>query len=101
MKRIAATLVLLALPVASVFAADAAAGKAVFEKSCKSCHGVDGTGNPAVAKMMKVEMKPLGSVSTAEVKETVTKGHGKMKPVASVSGAALDDVAAYVATLKK
>jgi cytochrome c553 len=24
-------------------AADAAAGKAAYDKSCKSCHGVDGT----------------------------------------------------------
>ena len=44
-----------------VYAADAKAGEAAYEKSCKSCHGPDGTPNPAVAKMMKVEMKDLKS----------------------------------------
>lgn len=101
MKRIAATLVLLSLSVAAAYAADAKAGQAAYEKSCKSCHGVDGSGNAAVAKMMKVEMKPLGGASAADVKTAITAGHGKMKPVASVTGSSVDDVAAYVATLKK
>ena len=34
------------------FAADAGAGKAVFEKSCVGCHGADGKGNPAMAKVL-------------------------------------------------
>ena len=37
-------------------AADAKAGKAAYDKSCKSCHGADGMANPAVAKMFKVEI---------------------------------------------
>ena len=60
MKKLIAgftSVLVLSLPLA---AADAAAGKAVYDKSCKSCHGADGAGNPAVAKMMKVEMKALG-----------------------------------------
>jgi len=101
MKRFAVALVLLALPATAAFAADAKAGQAVYEKSCKSCHGVDGAGNASMAKMMKVEMKALGSVPEATVKEAVTKGHGKMKPIASVTGASVDDVAAYCKTLKK
>jgi len=82
------------------WAADAAAGKAVFDTKCKSCHGADGSGNPAVAKMMKVEMKPL-SATTADVKTVVTTGQGKMKPVTTVTGADLDNVVAYVKSLKK
>jgi cytochrome c553 len=42
-------------------AADATAGKAVYDKSCKSCHGPDGAGNPAIAKMFKVDMRDLKS----------------------------------------
>ena len=45
----------------SVQAADAKAGQAVYDKSCKSCHAPDGAGNAAVAKMMKVDMKDLKS----------------------------------------
>ena len=38
-------------------AGDATAGKAAYDKACKSCHGADGTPNAAIAKSMKVEMK--------------------------------------------
>ena len=85
---------------AGAWAADAAAGKAIYATKCRSCHGADGEGNPSIAKMMKVELKPLGS-STADVKKVVSEGQGKMKPVAGVSGADLDNVVAYVHSLKK
>ena len=85
---------------AGAWAADAAAGKTVYGTKCKSCHGPEGDGNPAIAKAMKVEMKPL-SATTADVKQVVTTGQGKMKPVASVTGADLDNVVAYVKSLKK
>src|SRR5579862_1290496 len=64
---------ILALCSTGALAADAAAGKAVFGTKCRSCHGPNGEGNPAIAKMMKVEMKPLGE-STADVKKVVTDG---------------------------
>lgn len=82
------------------WAADAAAGKAVYDAKCKTCHGADGSGNPNMAKMLKVEIKPL-SATTADVKQVITAGQGKMKPVASVTGADLDNVVAYVKSLKK
>jgi len=96
---IAACLITASAPTAA-WAADAAAGKAVYAAKCKACHGANGEGNPAMAKMLKVELKPL-SESSADVKEVVTKGQGKMKPVSSVTGADLDNVVAYVKTLKK
>jgi len=87
-------------------AGDATAGKAAYDKACKSCHGADGTANPAIAKSMKVEMKALGSAevqgsSDEDLKKAITAGHGKMKPVKSVSATSADDVVAYVRTLKK
>jgi mono/diheme cytochrome c family protein len=94
------TLIFAALTATSVWAADAAAGKTVYATKCKSCHGADGDGNPAIAKAMKVELKPL-SATTADVKDVVTKGQGKMKPISSVTGADLDNVVAYVKSLKK
>jgi mono/diheme cytochrome c family protein len=100
------TILALAFYASGVYAADAKAGEAAYEKSCKSCHGPDGTPNPAIAKMMKVEMRDLKSpevqaTSPADMKKVITDGKGKMKPVASVTGAAADDVVAYVKTLKK
>jgi mono/diheme cytochrome c family protein len=88
------------------YAADAKAGAASYDKACKSCHGADGTPNPAIGKMMKVEMQDLKSaevqgMSAADIKKVITEGKGKMKPVATVTGGAVDDVVAYVKTMKK
>lgn len=85
---------------AGAWAADAAAGKAVYAAKCKNCHGAGGGGNAAMAKMLKVEIKPLSSITT-DVKQVITAGQGKMKPVTTVAGADLDNVVAYVKSLKK
>lgn len=95
-----------ALSSGSMFAANVKNGNAVYDKSCKTCHGADGTANPAIAKMMNVQMADLKSadvqgLSDAAMKEIVSNGKGKMKPVKSVTGADLDDVVAYVHSLKK
>jgi mono/diheme cytochrome c family protein len=106
MRTIVATLILAGLSAASASAADAKAGQAVYDKSCKSCHGPDGTANPAIAKMMKVDMQDLKSaevqsMTDADLKKVVTDGKGKMRPVNTVTGSAVDDVVAYVRSLKK
>src|SRR5271155_4779218 len=95
------TLSLAAIAATAVLAADATAGKAVYDKSCKSCHGPAGAGNPAIAKMFKVEMRDLKSTSVQalsddDLKKVITDGKGKMKPVSSVSGADADNVVAYI-----
>jgi mono/diheme cytochrome c family protein len=92
--------VILALCSTGAWAADAAAGKAVFGAKCRACHGANGEGNPSMAKVMKVEIKPL-SETTSDVKKVITDGQGKMKPVAGVTGADLDNVTAFVQSLKK
>ena len=106
MQKILAICTLAALCASAAFAADAKAGQAIYDKSCKSCHGADGTPNAAVAKMMKVDMKDLKAsevqaLSDADMKEIITKGKGKMKPVQTVSGRAVEDVIAYIRSLKK
>ena len=105
MRRIASGIVLMALGVASAWAG-AAEGKAVYEQKCRACHGADGSGNPTMAKMLKAEIPALSSaevqaMSDADLKTVVTQGKGKMKPVTSVTGSQVDDVVAYVRTLKK
>ena len=79
-------------------------GKAIYDKACKSCHGASGAPNPAIAKMMKVEMKDLSSaevqaLSNDAMKKVITEGQGKMKPVKAVTDVAA--VIAYVRSLKK
>ena len=106
MRMILITVAASALSCAAVQAADVAAGKTAYDASCKSCHGADGTPNPAIAKMMKVDMKSLGSAevqahSDADIAKIIAEGQGKMKPVKTVSGPAVDNVVAYVRTLKK
>jgi mono/diheme cytochrome c family protein len=106
MKRIAAIGVFTALGAVSMLAANAKNGNAVYDKACKTCHGADGTANPAIVSMMKV---PINDLKSPEVqglgdpafKAIVTDGKGKMKPVKTVSGADVDDVLAFVHTLKK
>ena len=106
MRILFTTLTLVCISIASASAADVKAGQAVYEKSCKTCHGPDGTANPALAKMMKVDIQDLKSaevqaMSNDDLKKIITDGKGKMRPVAAVSGASLDDVVAYVHSLKK
>jgi mono/diheme cytochrome c family protein len=106
MRIILTTLTLAGLSATAGLAADAGAGQTVYAKSCKTCHGPDGAANPAIAKMMKVDMKDLKSpevqaMGDDDIKTIVTNGKGKMKPVTAVSGADLDNVIAYVRSLKK
>jgi mono/diheme cytochrome c family protein len=87
-------------------AADAKAGAELYAKACKSCHGADGTPNPGVAKMMKVEMRHLGSAEVQALSDDkwradIEEGTGKMKPVKSLSGKQVTDVIAFCRTLKK
>lgn len=66
------------------FAAEDAV-KTLFNQKCSTCHGKDGKGNPAMAKMFKLEPSALDltSKTTSAKKDedliaTTTKGHGKM-----------------------
>jgi mono/diheme cytochrome c family protein len=106
MKIILTLFACLTVSVLNASAADAKAGEATYARACKSCHGANGSPNPAIAKMMKVEMKDLKSaevqaLSDAELRTIITDGRGKMKPVKTVSAAEADNVIAYIRTWKK
>jgi hypothetical protein len=66
----------------------------------------DRTGDAAMAKMLKAEMKPLGGAevqgnSDEDLKKVITQGSGKMKPITGVAEKQVDDVVAYVSMLKQ
>jgi mono/diheme cytochrome c family protein len=86
----------------AAWAADAAAGKAVYSAKCKNCHGAEGTPSAGMAKAMGI--KPMGDPSIQgksddDIKTSITKGFGKMK-AQPVSGADLDNVVAAIRTMK-
>jgi cytochrome c6 len=68
---------------AGAWAADSDAGKAVFEKSCAGCHGKDGKGNPAMAKVigekgLNVVGKETMQKSDEQLLKIIAEGSGKM-----------------------
>jgi mono/diheme cytochrome c family protein len=106
MQKLLAVPTFIILMTTGAMAADVKAGQAAYDKSCKSCHGADGTPNAAIAKAYKVDMKDLKtadvqSKSDADIAKAITAGTGKMKPVAAVTGDTVNDVVAYVRSLKK
>jgi mono/diheme cytochrome c family protein len=76
---------LLAFVIAFPAAASAEDAKPAYDKMCASCHGADGTGNPAKAKVLKIdpELLNLGrpeaaGLSRDELKDRLLNGKAKM-----------------------
>jgi mono/diheme cytochrome c family protein len=65
-----------------------AGGEATYKAKCASCHGATGTPSPAIA------------LSVAAMSDAVTKGKGKMKPVAGLTPAQVKDVVTFYRGLK-
>jgi len=87
-------------------AADATAGKAVYESKCMICHGRDGASATGYAKALGLEPAQLGSdrvqkKSDADIRKIILEGSGKMKPVKGLSDPDIANVIAYVRTLAK
>jgi mono/diheme cytochrome c family protein len=91
---------------------DAEADRAVFEAKCEKCHGEDGKGNPAMARLLKLKQPfiPLGiqevqKKSNEELKKIAINGvrttRSEMKPVkGGISEAQAEAVVRYVRTFK-
>jgi mono/diheme cytochrome c family protein len=68
---------------AAAHAADAAAGKALYEKSCAGCHGPDGKGNQKMAtilgeKGLNIVGKDTAKKSDDQLLKIISEGAGKM-----------------------
>jgi mono/diheme cytochrome c family protein len=90
---------------AGLLYAGAPEGKELFAAKCQACHGANGEGRAAIAKMFNVTMPPLASKEVqakpdAELKKVILSGKGKMKPVAGVTEKQADDIVAFLRTLK-
>lgn len=88
------------------FGADVAGGKELYAKKCASCHGAAGEGKDAVAKMLKVELRDLGSKdvqskSDTDLAKIIMDGKDKMKPVKDIDAKAAENIVAYLRTLTK
>ena len=71
---------------------------------CWMCHSADGAPKEAIAKMVKAEIKHLGSKevqakSDADLRKVITEGYGKMKAVKTLADKDAANVIAYVRTL--
>ena len=90
---------------ASLLAADAQKGKAVFETKCAMCHARDLKGNPAMAKLYKLDLSVLNLVKKetqdkkdADLIAVTTKGKNKMP--AQEGKLSADDIAGVVAYIR-
>lgn len=87
-------------------AAEAGDGKAVFEKSCVSCHGKDGKGNPAMAKVLgekglNLTAKEVTQRSDEQLLKVIAEGSGKMPAQKSLGKEEQKQVLGYVRSLAK
>jgi cytochrome c oxidase cbb3-type subunit 3 len=87
-------------------AADAKAGKAAYEKSCVSCHGADGKGNPAMAKVLgekglNIVGKETTQKSDDQLLKVIVEGAGKMPAQKSLSKDEQKQVLSHVRSLAK
>jgi cytochrome c6 len=102
MKKVAGIMVLLGLFSLVAFADG---GADLYKAKCQSCHGANGTPNPAMAKSMG--MKDLGSAdvqgkSDADLKTAIDKGKGKMPAFAGkITDEQQAELVKYVRSLKK
>ena len=90
---------------AGALAADDSAGKALYDKNCAGCHGADGKGNPAMAKIigdkgLNITGKDVAKKSDADLLKLVAEGAGKM-PASKLSKDEQKQALSYARTLAK
>ena len=105
MKRILIGTILLILPAALSYAGTSE-GKELYTSKCAPCHGPNGEGKEAVAKMLKVTLPHLGSkevqsMSDSDLQKVILHGKGKMRPASGINEKQAGDIVSYVRTLKQ
>ncbi|SIO03265.1 Cytochrome c553 [Sulfurivirga caldicuralii] len=86
---------------ASAFAGDAAAGKAVYGNACVGCHGANGEGGVGPKLAGQSAEDTAAKLHKYKAGEQVGPMTSMMAPMAAgLSDADIDNIAAYIATLK-
>lgn len=90
----------------AALAAGGDAGKALYEKSCVGCHGKDGKGNPAMAKVLgdkglNITTKSVAEMSDGELLKLIAEGKGKMPAQKSLSKDEQKQMLSYMRSLAK
>jgi cytochrome c553 len=95
----------LLLNAAVVFGADATAGKELYTKKCKVCHGADGTptaalqkANPGLKAFSSAEFQAL---KDPDIKKKITDTPKHKVPAKGLVAADVDNLVAFLRTLKK
>jgi mono/diheme cytochrome c family protein len=105
---------------AAAIAGDAAAGKVTFDTNCMTCHGMTGAGDGPLAVALDPKPRDLstgsfkfdtdsdGAIGTdTDLKNVITQGamafggSALMAPWPSLADADVDNLIAYIRTLKK
>jgi cytochrome c551/c552 len=107
-KLIGLTLGIAALSLMSAQAGDA---KAIYEKDCAKCHGLDGKGDTKMGKKLgikdytdpKVQADLKDDEAVKAIKEGLKDKEGKvlMKPAEGISDSDAKDLVAYIRSFKK
>ncbi len=111
MKHLSLGLLVVLLGVSAVsHAGDAAAGKAKYDMLCATCHGPQGAGDGAASAALNPKPKNLQVTTRTdeELKKIISEGGASVGLSATMPawgamlpGADLDNVVAYVRSLKK
>lgn len=85
---------------------DPEVGRVVYEKSCRTCHGATGRGNPAMVKASKGALQDLSSKEVQsrtdeQLAKDIAGGTGQKKPIKPLPEGQMKDVIAFVRTMAK
>ena len=80
-----------------------AGGEATYKAKCAACHGANGTPSAGMAKSMGVKPSTDPEVKKLTVDQMVAavkNGKGKMKPITTLSDAQIKDSVVFFRSLK-
>jgi mono/diheme cytochrome c family protein len=85
---------------------DPEAGRGVYQKSCRACHGATGQGNPVMVKASKGALQDLSSKEVQsrtdeQLAQDIAGGTGQKKPIKPLAEKHMKDVIAFVRTMAK